>query len=269
MYPVILLCGQASSGKDTIGSFIVKNHNAVAIALADPMKRLAKIVFDFDEDQLWGPSESRNKPDLSYRNAECWQNARQRLFKSAYAWCREVSGGDAMAPKLQVWFESLDQEPITPRKVLQEIGTQLGREFNQDIWINYAIRTANKLLGGGYIYNRLYGIAEAPPITDPLLAKPDPEWVVITDGRFRNEVLKVAALGGKTWKIISSETGAEAMAAGVPNHASEIEQRGMPNHFFTSFFENDKTQGFSYCEMQVDALMTTTIDRETILINNY
>jgi hypothetical protein len=58
--PIIMLSGQAGSGKDTVAHFLVKNHGAVSIAQADPMKRLAMKLFGFSEETLWGPSERRN-----------------------------------------------------------------------------------------------------------------------------------------------------------------------------------------------------------------
>jgi hypothetical protein len=52
--PIVMLTGPAGSGKDTVASFLVKNHGAVAIAQADPMKRLAMQLFEFPEETLWG-----------------------------------------------------------------------------------------------------------------------------------------------------------------------------------------------------------------------
>ena len=64
---VIGITGQANSGKDTVASYFVNNHNFVQVALADPLKRLGSKVFEFTEEQLWGPSEYRNALDPRYK----------------------------------------------------------------------------------------------------------------------------------------------------------------------------------------------------------
>lgn len=59
--------GHAGSGKDTVADYLVAKHNYAKVALADPLKRICKEVFDFTDEQLWGPSEERNKPDSRYK----------------------------------------------------------------------------------------------------------------------------------------------------------------------------------------------------------
>jgi len=63
---IIGLLGQAGSGKDTVADFLVRDHSFVKVALADPLKRICRDVFDFTDEQLWGPSEKRNAPDKRY-----------------------------------------------------------------------------------------------------------------------------------------------------------------------------------------------------------
>lgn len=65
---IIGITGQppAGSGKDTVADFLVEEYGFAKVAMADPMKRICKEVFDFSDEQLWGPSENRNKGDLRY-----------------------------------------------------------------------------------------------------------------------------------------------------------------------------------------------------------
>ncbi len=63
---IIGILGKAGSGKDTVADMLVNNHNLVKISFADPIKRFCMDVFDFSEEQLWGPSEFRNKIDDRY-----------------------------------------------------------------------------------------------------------------------------------------------------------------------------------------------------------
>jgi len=67
---IIGLCGQAGSGKDTVADFLVRDHSFVKVALADPLKRICKDVFAFTDEQLWGPSAERNKPDKRYPRSD-------------------------------------------------------------------------------------------------------------------------------------------------------------------------------------------------------
>jgi dephospho-CoA kinase len=56
------ILGLAGSGKDETANMFVKYHNFIRIAFADPVKRIVQDVFDFDDQQLWGPSKFRNEP---------------------------------------------------------------------------------------------------------------------------------------------------------------------------------------------------------------
>ena len=63
---IIGLCGLAGSGKDTVADFLVKDHDFVKVACADPLKRICRDVFGFTDEQLWGSSQFRNEPDRRY-----------------------------------------------------------------------------------------------------------------------------------------------------------------------------------------------------------
>jgi hypothetical protein len=59
------LSGVAGAGKDTAANILV-DLGFVKISLAMPMKFICKELFDFSDEQLWGPSEARNAPDPRY-----------------------------------------------------------------------------------------------------------------------------------------------------------------------------------------------------------
>ena len=44
---ILGLVGFASSGKDTVADYLVRNHNFNRIAFADPLKDAASIIFDW------------------------------------------------------------------------------------------------------------------------------------------------------------------------------------------------------------------------------
>lgn len=263
--PIILLVGQAGSGKDTVAGFLVENHGAIAIAQADPMKRLASDIFWFTEDQLWGPSSSRNAVDAAFNEPNAWVVAEAILdSKRTWDWIKRVLPGlneyglTQAHRALRNWFGSVkaatfdQQKGLTPRLVLQTLGTEWGRRFSRNMWVDYAKDAALKLLSGGFRYDRTQGLIEDESFVGP-------GWVIITDGRFRNEVVSVLALGGSVVKIESVETGAEAEAAGVRGHKSETEQKSIPHHFFTTTFHNDKSKGLKHAEFAATALLVTLI----------
>ena len=256
--PLILLFGQAGSGKDTVADFMVQDHGAVTLALADPMKRLARHVFGFNQEQLWGPSSCRNAPDPRTQDPGEQNLILQRFYgPRTQEWLYEVL--PCPTPRAEAefkqWFlgmmESAKTKPLTPRLVLQTLGTEFGRHQSRDTWIRLAIGSSLKLLGGGHSYTRTGGLIEDPEAENP-------RWVVVTDGRFLNEIIAVDAAGGIGIKIMGPDMimTAAAKAAGVAGHASESEQGRAPDHFFSCVFWNDKSKGLGHCQDAVFRMMS-------------
>lgn len=89
----------------------------------------------------------------------------------------------------------------SPRQLLQTLGTEWGRNtVCQDIWVRSLLERVSPLLAAGRI-------------------------VVVTDVRFDNEAVAVAAAGGEVWRIVrpgwcclSGESAAHASEAGVSDH---------------------------------------------------
>ena len=193
---LIALRGAAGSGKDTVAGFILKAvPGSKSIALADPLKEFAAVVFNFSREQLWGPSEKRNAIDKEIDHARISHNfAEHRL-----AWIDDVVPAYLLVSQareyLTDWFSDLPRE-LSPRYVLQTLGTEWGREkVDKDIWLMYAVKRAKQLADAGV----------------PL--------VLVTDCRFPNEVKFFHDRGYDIWNIVRSD--AKPLTAGVPKHASE------------------------------------------------
>jgi len=62
---IVGIIGKAGSGKDTVADMLHELRYD-KIAFADPLKRFCMDVFEFTEEQLWGPSEKRSEPDERY-----------------------------------------------------------------------------------------------------------------------------------------------------------------------------------------------------------
>jgi hypothetical protein len=253
--PIILISGAAGSGKDTVANFIAKYSGSVCIAQADPMKRFAKTVFGFTEDQLWGPSESRNAPDPRFDDSETWERATRKIVDFGQIWICDVLpdldgiGVTAARSALHDWFTTARRErggqgrpPLTPRYVLQTLGTEWGRHFNPSMWNDYAVRSARTLLGGGYGYDKAEGLFKTDAVATGLSG--DAEFVIITDGRFRNELMGIKAVGGSCIKVQNPTPADNAVErAGVAGHRSESEQKQIPDSYYDFIVTNDKKQG--------------------------
>ena len=51
---LIGIVGKKYSGKDTAADYLVANHNFTKMAFADPVKKVAKELFNFNDEQLYG-----------------------------------------------------------------------------------------------------------------------------------------------------------------------------------------------------------------------
>ena len=49
--PIIGLSGYKGSGKDTVADFLCEKYGFIKYGFADPIKEIAKIMFDFSEDE--------------------------------------------------------------------------------------------------------------------------------------------------------------------------------------------------------------------------
>lgn len=245
--PIIMLSGPAGSGKDTVADFLVKNHGAVKIAQADPMKRLAARLFGFSEETLWGPSGRRNdcmSPQVTKY---------EELQKIMLPWVDEVlpwlnsEDQESAVQKLHYWYEHFfNGDPTTARRVLQTLGTEWGRAFSKNMWIDLALRNARALLEGGCAHSRTEGVV------DSVYPAPAYRLAVITDGRFRNEILAVRAAGGATVKIVSPGPRLSGTAGA---HVSETEQDSMPHNWFDVVLTNYKAAGLGTLQDNVAELL--------------
>lgn len=231
--PIIGICGKAGSGKDTAADHIVQEHGFAKVALADLVKRMCKMAFDFADEQLWGPSEMRNEPDFRYPRT--W---------AAKAWAEEVKGkiDQKWSTVIKETFgEEASKHFLTTRTVLQHLGTEWGRECYQDVWVDKALQYAKTLI-------------EQPRLDQGYMARYEPEigvfeetefqgWrykgVVIPDVRFFNEVRKIKEAGGKLIRVIRPSAGLPG-AAGT--HRSEAEQDLIPNSDFDLVLMNVGTR---------------------------
>jgi hypothetical protein len=128
---IIGVSGFSGSGKDTVADVICQNPAYTKLALADGIKRICHEVFAFSYGQLWGPSSTRNAPDLRYPRA----------------------GGH-----------------LTPRYALQTLGSEWGRGCYEHIWVELALRISNQLLTDPKTkYSPVEGVRSTGQLVTPLV----------------------------------------------------------------------------------------------------
>lgn len=137
---IISISGLINSGKDTIADYLVERHGFLRESWAGTLKDAVGVVFGWDRALLEGKTEeSRNWRELP-----------------------------------DLWWTSRLGETITPRKVLQQWGTEVCRNgYHDEIWI-------------ASLENKLRGVSRN---------------IVISDSRFPNEIQSVKRMGGLALRV--------------------------------------------------------------------
>ena len=101
---IIAICGFQGSGKDTLANILIKKYGYKKLSFGGTVKDIASIIFNWDRKMLEGDS------------------------KESREWREKVDDW---------WSKKLEIKNLTPRYILQQIGTNLFRNnFHKDIWIN-------------------------------------------------------------------------------------------------------------------------------------
>lgn len=136
---------------------------------------------------------------------------------------------------------------LTPRHVLQHLGTEGGRAIDYDCWIRYAIRTAKRLLEAKpreLCYSQAGGLDYYIEQTSQGEFERDENFpekvkaVIIPDVRFINEVRHIKMAGGKLLRVVRPGAGLQGNFA---LHQSEIEMAEIPDTEFDSVIRNTGT----------------------------
>jgi hypothetical protein len=263
---ILGMCGLAGSGKDTAAKFVIADHGFVPMAFADEMKRICKRVYDFTDEQLWGPSEFRNLPDKRYpRQGHTWTKLppreRQIHEEEKVKWPeaqvfveRDWYGCACCGLEAQskvVYADDHDEQRqiedvgpcyLTTRYALQQLGTGWGRDCYGDTWVMVTLRDARLLLGmdksrevSGYWYDQKRGLLsnfKTNHIPDFI------PGVILTDVRYLNEIRAVQAAGGKVVRVVRPGAG---LQGGAALHSSETEQAALPDSVFDAVIANDES----------------------------
>lgn len=108
MRRLIAFTGPAGCGKSTAAEYLARTHGFEQYGFSFPLKQMVGELFDFSDEQLYGPSQCRNEPDARYPRA--------------------------------------DGTCLSPREALQKFGTDAARSCYPDIWVNAAMRYVDEYL---------------------------------------------------------------------------------------------------------------------------
>ena len=103
----------------------------------------------------------------------------------------------------------LREEYITPRVVLQVLGTEIGRQINPDIWVNFLMKDYKP---SELLMSKIRRVSIRIRLEESL-----PNWI-ITDVRFLNEAEAIKERGGKLIRV--NRPGQASRSK--DNHESEI-----------------------------------------------
>lgn len=144
MKKVIGLCGFIGAGKDTVANYLVREHGFTKMAFAGALKDAAAAIFGWDRALLEGDTKESRE----------WREA------------------------IDIYWTQKLGRTITPRKVLQELGTEVFRQsFSESTWV--------------FALDRRIELCDTN--------------VVITDVRFPNEIRAIKAHAGTVLEINRSK----------------------------------------------------------------
>lgn len=82
MVKLIGFCGLKRAGKDTCADYLVSNYGFTKISFADPIKDVCKILFNFNDDQLYGNSKEIIDPIWNVTPRNTFQFIGTDLFRN-------------------------------------------------------------------------------------------------------------------------------------------------------------------------------------------
>jgi hypothetical protein len=239
---VLAMMGRSKSGKDTVGGIakeVVGNGGVVTMAFADKLKLMCMDLYGLSYDDVFTDAGKDRVTDFvcwkcpACSSIDCFDEVADRTKRVVCRKCTAVGQPESFESK---W---------TVRMILQHVGTEGCRRIDPNVWVNFTMRTAQAALEGrvyvtpialadGSTYalatERMHNL-ESVPATAQL--------VVITDCRFRSEMVGVQKAEGSVWRLRRPET--DRKAQGIASHASENEMDQIPDSMFQRVIVNDGT----------------------------
>ena len=206
--PIIALLGNAHSGKDTAGSYIVEASGGMRMAFADKLKTICAEMFGLSHEDLYTEEGKNRLTDFDCLRCPKCQSMSVEVVKLEDSRPPYPLGCDACSA---VGEAKVFKSKWTPRMIAQYIGTEGFRRVSPNVWIDYLLKNARRVL-----------------TSKPL--------VVVTDTRFRSECEGIWRVGGEVWRIKRPEAQGNV---GIAGHASETEQNSISDNECQAVIMND------------------------------
>ncbi len=228
--PQILLglIGTAGSGKDTVGQFLVKEHDFYSLALADPIKIYCQWMFAWHPANLWGTSERRNRKDVSFPFLRC-----PSCGFTAYHQSLHLVGAGVECDVCSRKHAPKDwQDHLSPRYALQSLG-DWARNLFENSYVDFALRRVALVKRHGVSRDPLWPVLAQLKVSQDRwvsLARDKPvARILISDVRLKNEVNQIQKADGQIFRVQRTDA-PQTTTSGIPQHNSEMEQQEIPDH---------------------------------------
>lgn len=228
---LIGIAGKAGSGKDTIGKYIAQTiPGSQHVSFAAPLKQFAADVFRFPRKYLYGPSELRNKPfkpatpwRISQHRSRYWLGVYNRYAALKFQFasdvvCRGARNDDVAGAitQLDSWFHThvnCNPNTLTARHVLQTLGTEYGRNFCSDVWVNYLLDATSS----------------------------EDQTYYCTDVRFENEMACISeSAQSELWWVTRPNSGLSG-EAGAHSSEAALDRTDLRDRFAQRHYQNNDT----------------------------
>lgn len=174
---VLALAGGAGDGKDEVASILAGEFGFERLSFAKKLKDIARQLLGGPEEVYFGPSKLRNEPFNHYEALDLWWLRVWEVFDSPRfkTFVFDLFSGSAVGTEdaleaLRVQLEDFQSKGanLTPRYVLQRLGTEWGRALWQDVWLHavkkqigegrYVITDCRFLNEAEFVKNELEGV---------------------------------------------------------------------------------------------------------------
>jgi hypothetical protein len=260
---IIGLCGKANAGKDTAGDYLMSEHAFKRTAFAQKLKQFCGHVFGLTLDQM--SVFLLKEAPLPADHVLPFDTIRQMSARAATAWADVFDMPfDEWSPLGSLHHKPMERYPfkspeqvlvdlstklvmvfetkasgagmefaqfilsLSPRQIMQWVGTEVGRSVYQDIWVETTIGRIQRWVNEGHS-------------------------VVVTDMRFQNEAAALLKIDAALVRVVREdvETTKEA------GHASEADLDRLPYKFTLRNFPATEEQSLQKFWRNVAALMET------------
>jgi len=251
---IIGISGYSGTGKDEVSGYIEKEFGAVKIGFADEAKRHMATLYDFSEEQLFGPSHFRNSGDKRYPKPLFHQLKCERVgdhFEFDESAISQLPTPQMIKVSFQVekyeieegrYIKFNDDDPfffLSPREALQRY-CELMNFMYELTWVRKGIENHINLANYEFLkYDKMIGldrhVGNRPSVVN------GHKITCTSDIRHWNEINFLRSELDKSIKCFLIRIKRPSVPNPPYEHRSEVEQATIPNETFDAVIDNDSS----------------------------